>query len=334
MRSWTNSKEEKFNGPLGLTEQTVKIFFDNVDWSAEHTGPNCFARRLAIQLGNLGHQIADPTDYDVGLVFIEPTDKLDTKKPFVLRLDGLWFKPEQFAAGMNRGIHAAYDKAAAVVWQSEFDRKMTSKWFGERERDGVVIRNGVDLRRAAVRSEQLIDMRARFDRVFVCSAQWHPQKRLRDNVEVFRRIRETQFPNSCLIVLGGNPDYQANDKNVFYAGNIRHDLCAEVHAIADWMINCSWLDHCPNSTCEAIAQGCPVLCTSEGGTKELIHQGNGLVIDDLEPYDFALVDYDDPPRVPLDDIPTLLSMRAQPHTVDIVKSAKLYESVLLSVLKS
>jgi glycosyltransferase involved in cell wall biosynthesis len=310
----------------------MKVYFDNVSWDAEHTGPNCFAKRLAVQLGNMGHQLADPDDYDIALVFIEPTNKLDLKKPFIQRLDGIWFKPDQMATGMNCGIHAAYDKAASVVWQSEFDKQMTQRWFGERK--GVVISNGIEIKRAAVRSEQLIDMRATFDKIFVCSANWHPQKRLRDNVEVFRRLRDTQFPNSCLVVLGSNPDYHVADKGVFYAGSIRHDLCAEVYAVADWMIHMAWLDHCPNVVVEAIAQGCPVLCSSEGGTKELVSRGNnGRVIADAEPYDCTLSDYDDPPRVPLDKLPKLPAMRAQPYTVDIVECAKKYEEALFAALR-
>jgi hypothetical protein len=53
----------------------MKVYFDGVSFEAEHTGPNCFAKRLAIALGNLGVTVADPDDYDVALVFIEPTAK-------------------------------------------------------------------------------------------------------------------------------------------------------------------------------------------------------------------------------------------------------------------
>ncbi len=311
----------------------MKIYFDNVSWEAEHTGPNCFAKRLAIQLGYMGITVADPDDYDVALVFIEPTAKLNISKPFVQRLDGIWFKPEQFVAGMNRGIHWAYDKAASVIWQSEFDKGMTSKWFGHR--NGNVIRNGIDVQPVNLRSEALIDIRKRFDKVFVCSANWHPQKRLRDNIEVFRHIRATQYPNSCLIVLGNNPDYQVADKGIFYTGSIRHDLCAEAYSIADWMIHLAWLDHCPNVVIEAIAQGCPVICSSEGGTKELAADGNGIVIPDIVRYDFSLVDYDNPPRVLLQNVPMLPeNFRPAPDTVNIVETAKKYAETLQSTLNA
>lgn len=311
----------------------MKVYFDNVNWDAEHTGPNCFAKRLAVQFGYMGITVADPDDYDVALVFIEPTAKLNASKPFVQRLDGIWFKPEQFNAGMNRGIHWAYDKATSVIWQSEFDKEMTSKWFGSR--DGKIISNGIDLQPANLRSEALIDIRKRFDKVFVCSANWHPQKRLRDNVEVFRHIRATQHPNSCLIVLGSNPDYNVADKGVFYTGSIRHDLCAEVYSIADWMIHMAWLDHCPNVVIEAIAQGCPIICSSEGGTKELAKGGNGIVVSDDAKYDFSLVDYDNPPRISMSNVPTLPdNFRANPESVNIVKTAEKYAETLHSAMNA
>jgi len=311
----------------------MKVFFDGVDFEAEHTGPNCFAKRLAVQLAHLDIHVADPDDYDVALVFIEPTARLDVRKPFVQRLDGIWFAPEQMHSGMNRGIHTAYDAAAHIVWQSEFDRAMTTKWFGDRK--GSVIPNGIEIPPVLkLRSEALIEMRERFDKVFVCSANWHSQKRLRDNVEIFRHIRATQCPSSCLVVLGNNPDYRVADPAIFYTGSIRHDLCDEVYSMADWMIHLAWLDHCPNTVVEAISHGCPVICSSEGGTKELVGTHNGIILADTAPYNFELVDYDNPPRVPL-DVPTLPDMLfgADYTSVNIVKCAEAYADALRSALR-
>lgn len=307
----------------------MKIYFDGVDFAAGNVGPNCFAKRLAAALSNMGVELADSDDYDVGLVFIEPTQALNMKKPFLQRLDGLWFKPEQMTAGMNRNIHAAYDAAAGVVWQSEFDKAMSAKWFGPR--DGWVIPNGIELTKTELRSEALGDIRARYQKVFVCSANWHPQKRLLDNITAFKSIRANQHPSSCLIVMGDNPDVQVADPDVFYTGSIRHDLCAEVYSIADWMIHLAWLDHCPNVVVEAISQGCPVICSSEGGTKELVGALNGVVIPDVEQYQYQLVDYDNPPRVRPADVPKLPEgFRADPSSVDIVKCASLYAKALRS----
>ncbi len=306
----------------------MKVFFDGVNWEAEHTGPNCFAKRLAIQLGYMGITLADHDDYDVALVFIEPTNKLNKCKPYIQRIDGFWMKPEQMLSGMNDGIKQCYDNCTSVVWQSDFDRIMSIKHFGEKK--GTVIRNGIELRPAQIRSEQLLEMRAKYDKIFVSSANWHPQKRLRDNIEAFRHIRSTQYPNSCLLVLGNNPDYRVADPGVFYAGSIRHDLCAEVYAIADWMIHLAYLDHAPNVVVEAISQKCPVLCAFNGGTREQIELAptNGIIVKE-DPYDFSLVNYDDPPRILLDNIPKLPNnYKADPSTVNIVEIATQYAKIL------
>ncbi len=311
----------------------MKVYFDNVAWDAEHTGPNCFAKRLAVQLGFLGITVADPDDYDVALVFIEPTSKLNHMKPFVHRVDGFWFKPEQHKAGMNDRIEWAHRNADLVVHQSDFDRQMLTKHLGKPQRS-VTIPNGIQLEPAQLRSEALIDLRKRFDKVFVCSANWHPQKRLLDCVNVFRAYKE-RHQNSCLIVMGANPDVQVADRSVFYTGSIRHDLCAEAYSIADWMIHMAWLDHCPNVVVEAISQGCPVICSSEGGTKELVGSRNGLVVLDEDQYKLELVDYDNPPRVPLGNLPALPEgFRADPSSVDIVKTAEKYAEALQSALNA
>lgn len=305
----------------------MKIYFDNVNFEAENTGPNCFAKRLAIQLGYFGHQIADPHDYDVSIVFIEPTNKLNVSKPFLHRVDGMWMKPEQHNSGMNKNIEWAHKNANVVVYQSEFDKIMLNKWLGHSKKS-VVIANGIELQETKLRSESLIEIKKKFDKVFCCSANWHPQKRLKDNIELFKKIRSQQYPNSCLIVMGDNPDHVISDRSIFYTGSIRHDLCAEIYSISDWMIHLAYLDHMPNVCVEAVSQGCPIICTTSGGTKELVLQNNGIVLTEDE-YDFSLVDYDNPPRVTFNDLQNLPeNYRSNPATVDIVKIAKSYEKAL------
>jgi hypothetical protein len=100
----------------------VKIYFDGADISgSSRTGPNTFAHRLAIELSKMGHTVADSNDYDIGLVFIERTPRLNLKKPYIQRLDGIWFHPKEIRT-KNDGIIRTYLEAAAVVFQSNFDK--------------------------------------------------------------------------------------------------------------------------------------------------------------------------------------------------------------------
>ncbi len=269
----------------------LRVYFDNVNFSS-NTGPNSFASRLANILVETGKiQVVPATDdYDTFFCFIEPTVQPNPKSNFVHRLDGIWFKPEQFKTH-NARIKWAYNNCDTVIWQSEFDRGMTTKWWGERS--GSVIHNGISLN-AAKPTEKVALLKEQYKKVFVCSANWHRQKRLKENIEFFQAVGSEK---DCLVVMGARPDVVSDDPRVLYTGPVRHDVCLEIYAIADWMIHLAWLDHCPNVVVEALSQGCPIICTDSGGTKEIVGK-NGLIIKEREPYNFELLDYDCPP--PLD----------------------------------
>lgn len=311
----------------------MKVHFDNVAWQAA-TGPNVFASRLARALFEAGHEVShEASGADVSLVFIERSGAPLAPR-VVQRLDGFWFKPEEFAT-KNAGIKGLYDRADAVVWQSDFDREMTTKWFGH-PRSGRVIRNGVALdpvKRLTI--PRLVEIREGHDRVYVCSANWHPQKRLAANVALFERLR-LRHPKSCLIVLGAGADMRlASGPHVFYAGSVPHDVSAEIYSAANWMLHLAWADHCPNVVVEALAQGAPVACSEVGGTKELIGD-YGLVLSEA-PYDLGLADYDDPPPVDVsqvDDLPDRLELNhGSMADIDIADVARRYVELFEHLLK-
>ena len=298
----------------------MKIHFSNVNFSSR-SGPNTFAHRLAGELVNMGHSIVDASDYDSALVFIEPSTNLLPGKRVVHRLDGIWFKPEEFEVN-NRLIKSTYDSADWVVWQSDFDKSMTTSHWGLRK--GSVIRNGIDLSHPVPKVD-MRDIRSRFDTVFVASANWHRQKRLKEVHDLFLYNRQFS-PKSCLIVLGSNPDYVTREEGIFYAGSLPHESCLAIFEQSDWMIHLAWLDHCPNVVVEALSRGCPVICTDSGGTSELVGR-NGIVIPETVRYNFELLDYDNPPPLGVGiQIPE--KIKVDNSDLDIRKVAKQYEGVL------
>ena len=187
-------------------------------------------------------------------------------------------------------IKWAYRQADGVIWQSEFDKSMTTKWWGDRM--GIVIHNGIDLKRVEI-SEDIKQIKNHYNRIFVCAANWHRQKRLKENIELFLSTAED---NDVLFVLGNSPDEKINDSRVIYAGHLSHSECLQLYSVADWMIHLAWLDHCPNVVVEALSQGCPVICTDSGGTKEIV-KSNGAIIPELKQYEFELCDFDNPPAI-------------------------------------
>lgn len=290
----------------------MKIHFDNVNFSSQ-TGPNTFATRLARRLGHHHRLVPDGREADVSLVFIEPSGAPLAPR-VVQRLDGIWFKPEEFEH-KNLRILGCYSRADAVIWQSEFDRGMTTHWWGEPRR-GNVIHNGIAVTPITEHAiPALAQLRQQYDMMFVCSSNWHPQKRLRENIELFGELHETHYPNSCLIVMGSNPDFVVANPHVFYTGPQPHQVCLETFSTCNWMIHLAWLDHCPNVVVEALSQGTPVICTDAGGTKELVG-GYGIVMKD-EPYGFELADYDSPPALEYTIPPRLPSKNELGEHADI-----------------
>lgn len=309
----------------------MRIYFDNVNLSSR-SGPNTFAARLATALYGRGHELVAATDsYDIMLAFIEPTHECRKGARLVQRLDGIWFKPEQFHM-FNRGIKSCYTRADLVIWQSDFDRGMTKFHWGDPKK-GKVIHNGIDMTPVpAITIPSLQSLRNDHEMLFVCSSNWHPQKRLQDNIALFEHLKENFYPNSTLIVMGSNPD-ALGGHSIHYTGNVDQQTYLQVMSAANWMFHLAWLDHCPNVVIEALSQGTPVICSSEGGTKELVN-GYGLVLDE-KPYGFELLNYDDPPRVDVTQVDAPLPVRetlGEHANIDIERAARAYERALEGVL--
>lgn len=285
----------------------MKIHFDNVNLNSS-SGPNTFGNRLARRFFEAGHEVVlTATGADVSLVFIERSGAPLANK-VVQRLDGIWFKPHEFET-KNAGIKDLYHKANATIFQSEFDLKMVTKHWNapgmwNQPGRGIVIRNGIDINPLKqINIPKLAEMRAAYDQIYVCSSNWHAQKRLDANVALFEQLRQ-KHSNSCLIIMGAHPDFRAHGLHVFYTGAVEPEVYNEVYAAANWMLHLAWADHCPNVVVEALAQGTPVVCSEVGGTKELIG-GYGLVLKE-EAYNFELADYDRPPKIDVtqvDDLP-------------------------------
>ena len=269
----------------------MKIHLDNVNLNS-NSGPNSFAKRLSKGLIESGHEVElyDGRSSDISVVFIEPSGRPLAKK-VVQRLDGIWFSPEEFET-KNSNIKNLYQNSDGVIWQSEFDKEMVTKWWGNHQ-NGVIIRNGIDLNPVKKFTIPALEqIRNQYEMVFVCSANWHPQKRLLENINLYKHLRKF-YKSAALIVMGSNP-VQVADNHIFYTGPQPHEVCLEVFSCSNWMIHLAWLDHCPNTVVEALSQGTPVICSEQGGTKELVKEF-GVILKESKSYNYELTNYDNPP---------------------------------------
>jgi glycosyltransferase involved in cell wall biosynthesis len=301
---------------------------------SSNSGPNSFGKRLAMALIESGHEVElyDGRKAEISIVFIEPTGRPLAKK-VVQRLDGIWFSPEEFET-KNSSIKKLYQSADAVIWQSAFDKGMTTKWWGYPKKFEI-IRNGINA--PEIKKFQipvLEQIRQQYEMLFVCSANWHPQKRLLQNIELYKHLRNF-YSSAALIVLGSNP-IKVADPHVFYAGSQPHEVCLEIFSAANWMLHLAWLDHCPNTVVESLSQGTPVICSEHGGTKELV-QGYGVILKEEKEYNFELTDYDNPPKIDVAQIKNRLPHKNDlSHCFDVSMQRTLndYLSFLESVLHS
>ena len=303
----------------------MKVHFSNVDFNSR-SGPNTFASRLASCLQNRGYEFVGPEDdYETFVAFIEPASFPRAGAKFIQRLDGIWFSPEEFHT-KNKGIRWTYDNCNYVIWQTQFDKNMTLHHWGDRS--GHVVANGIELKEHRILDENLKKLRSSYDKVFVCSSNWHGQKRLKANTDLFLKYEQEHPEEKCvLIVMGNNPDYTLKKENILYTGNMPHELCLQVFYAADWMIHLAWLDHCPNVVVEALSQNCPVICSSSGGTKEIVRK-SGIIVPEIEEYDYRLTDYTSPPKIDISNIDIPNSTEVDNWHLNIEVVADRYESIL------
>ena len=285
----------------------MKVHISNIDLNSR-TGPNSFANRLCKELISKGHSICSSTEnYDSYLAFINIVDKPRENSRLVQRLDGIWLKPDDFLI-KNKEIRYTYDIADHVIWQSQFNKDLTQFHWGTK--DGTVINNGIEILSVSVTNSELIEIRSKFDRLFVCSANWRRHKRLKENIELFQAFEKKFSHLRCgLIIMGSSPDYflPKPKDNIFYVGSLDHNLCLQVFATADAMFHLAYLDHCPNTVVESISQNCPVVCASSGGTNEIV-RSNGVVIPEMAPQNFSVHDYTKPPLIDVENDEILTSI--------------------------
>lgn len=253
------------------------MLFDNVDLASD-SGPNRFGRKLWDAFKRNGHTPSTSSG-DIQLSFINAS--VHRSIPIVQRLDGVYFNSKQDWKMMNEPLRATYVSAAAVIAQTDFDKKLIHKYFGHRD-DVYVIRNGTDTALIDQIDPAVDDIFKRFENVWVCASSWRPHKRLRENLRYFVQNRGV---NDCLIIAGANPDCSWNYTNVFYAGNLRWESLISLCKRAKYFLHLSYLDHCPNVVVDARACGCKLIVSSTGGTREVAGSDATVIEEDAWDYE-------------------------------------------------
>lgn len=271
----------------------MNIFVENVDLKS-FTGPNHFARKLVKYLALDGCEFTESKKYDVRLSFIQ--NRLKAHIPTVLRLDGIYFNKKQDYKTQNALIEKSYKESHGVIFQTEFNKDLIFKYFGEHD-NYKIIPNGADLDGLSLISPSRFQLVEKFDKIWMCASMWRPHKRLEENVRYFK---EHASKDDCLVI-AGHVQYDANvmamarDERIFFLSQQTPNQLASLYKMADNFIHLAWLDHCPNVVVDARACGCKIICSSAGGTQEIA--GDNAIIIQEDEWDFEPCDLYSPPKL-------------------------------------
>ena len=267
----------------------MNIHLHNVNLTS-NSGPNCFGKKLFGQLKQKGISFDATKEADVSLVFIEAPIK-KSKAPIVQRLDGIYFNSQQNYNQQNKLILETYKKASGVVFQSQFNKDLTTRYFGEHE-NFEIIHNGSDLELIDKIPKVEAEVFSKYDKVWCCASSWRPHKRLKDNIEYFLQHAGS---NDVLLVAGEVKDKPLEDPKVKYLGNMDYLPLLRIYKSSDYFIHLAWLDHCPNVVVDARSAGCQIICSSTGGTKEIAGKNATVILEDE--WDFLPTELYNPPAI-------------------------------------
>ena len=267
----------------------MNVFLENFDNKSD-SGPNGFTRKLFESLVRQQKvTLTDSKNADLSFCLIQ--SEFSKKIPLLLRLDGIYFNSEQNYNQQNYLIQKTYQSADHVVFQTEFNKTLTEKWFGPCK-NWSVIRNGTDLQKIdqipAAQSNTLDN----FNEIWVCASAWRPHKRLNENIRYFLE----RAPNTtALVVLGKDPIGLIEHPRIFYAGHVDWEQQISIYKRATTFVHLAWLDHCPNVVVDARAAGCRIVCATSGGTKEIAGLDATLIEEDY--WNFEPIKLYEPPRL-------------------------------------
>lgn len=263
-------------------------------------GPQIFLSRLKKSLSD--NRLIVPRSaalpfYDIGLW--SGISKMHYRKPYIIRLDGIYFG-NQLNATINRNLNKRIEKsvinADGIIYQTHFDKKLISLYFKECNKPNAIIGNGTFLKPIKKKEELRRKLNLPLEkRLIITIADWRRSKRLPEMIDALR-IMNKKNNKYGMIVIGSNCKI-ASEENIFLIGRIDSEKLHEYYQCADMYLHLSWLDHCPNTVIEAIANGVPVVCSNKGGTREIVaHANAGIISDCDEDADLTTVDLDNPPK--------------------------------------
>lgn len=268
----------------------MRVFTHNFN-PQSNTGPNKFTRTLLSRLLSEKKISIANNNSEADVEFCVIQQQSHKVKPMVLRLDGIYFNSTQDYNQQNAPIKFAYDNADAVIFQSNFNKKLTESWFGP-HKNGHVIHNSADPK--VIHHPLILDTFNKLNwpwdkekEVWCSAASWRPHKRLLQNILYFL----DHAPNDAIFAIAGSlgmdeaKTYLNMSNRICYLGELNYEQLICLYHRSSTLVHLAYLDHCPNVVIDAQEAGCKIICSSTGGTNEIVSKGTMILEDewDLKP---------------------------------------------------
>ena len=286
---------------MQFSKKNMKIAIEKYPFILnEKIGPYIFLERISKQFKNKNINLTNKFNPFYDFAVFANTNKSIYKKPYFLRIGGIFFDKKNTATNTveaNKEIFDSIDNSIGTIFISEFTKKLVKKFHKDLKVPNIVINNSVPLNMFSSKGNNFRDklnLKSN-DFVIITSAAWRRHKRLDEIIRLFYKLKK-EISNLKLIILG-EYNLKKIDPDIILAGKIHHYKLPEWYRTANVYVHLSWIDQNPNTLVEAIACGLPSLCTNNGGTHELIQKTNsGIVSNADKNYDYQLVDYYNPPE--------------------------------------
>ena len=304
----------------------MKIFTHNFN-PQSNSGPNKFTRQLFKQMQK-DYKVSytnNQQEADVEFCLIQQV--AHKVNPMILRLDGIWFNSEQNYREQNKLIEYSYRNADAVIFQSDFNKKLTESWFGE-HKNPHVIHNAADMKQIERANAAFWNNTFGKDtEVWSCASSWRPHKRLNENIRYFLEFA----PKNAMLAVAGKGaasemlNYRFNER-IKFLHELDYMSLLSLYKRSSTFIHLAYLDHCPNVVVDAQAAGCRIICSSSGGTSEIVE--NGTIVVENE-WDFKPCKLYQPPDIKFDSFKHFSMNKNR----NIVNCCKKYFNVIKGITK-
>jgi glycosyltransferase involved in cell wall biosynthesis len=264
------------------------------DWSTAHSGKGFFAQRLVDAMRKQGAEVTSDVREKVDVALHIGHIRYESRaRVNVLRVGPARVSTHENYAELNHIRRKSMKLADGIIYQSDYSKQVQDEFAGTVDKPFAVIYNGADPEFYAGLSPMVQSYKWPF---LASTRKWIAQKRLKDIIESFQMA---EIPDSCLYVTGetlGQEKPYRKVENVRFTGPLDQTELGQFYRMATALVHIVYLDACPNSVVEAVCAGCPVICTDQGGTKEVAQCGQHVIIPDKQ-FKFKPVNLNKPPRI-------------------------------------